>query len=123
MGSVKESQAGIASGINNAVSRTAGLLAIAVLGVIMLQTFSSSFSTRLRDINIPQSERASLYGQRMKLAGLEVPQTLNNDARDQVEAAVATAFVSGLRVIMILAAVLALGSALIAWWRIEDKGR
>src|SRR5215204_730161 len=38
MGAVEERHAGIASGINNAVSRTAGLISIAVLGVVMTGT-------------------------------------------------------------------------------------
>src|SRR5438477_3980334 len=52
MNSVSESRAGIASGINNAVSRTAGLLSIAVLGLIMFHTFNSCLDQRLNQMNV-----------------------------------------------------------------------
>ena len=42
MNSVDETRIGIASGVNNAVARTAGLLAIAVLGIVMLQSFNAA---------------------------------------------------------------------------------
>ncbi len=72
MGSVNESQAGVASGINNAVARAAGLLAVAVLGVVILQVFSSELKQRLSAIDIPETTRSAIYDQRIKLAGLNV---------------------------------------------------
>src|SRR5438105_10306117 len=44
MGSVAENHAGIASGVNNAVARTAGLIAIAVLGIVMLHVFNHALA-------------------------------------------------------------------------------
>ena len=40
MGAAGEARAGIASGVNNAVARIAGLLGVAVLGVVLFATFS-----------------------------------------------------------------------------------
>src|SRR3569832_1862403 len=51
MSAVGEEQAGVGSGINNAVSRTAGLLAIAVFGVMMLNGFSLGLSSRISQIS------------------------------------------------------------------------
>src|ERR1700736_1328849 len=39
MNSVSQNRAGVASGVNNAVARTAGLVAIAVFGIVMLHVF------------------------------------------------------------------------------------
>src|SRR5437588_1246288 len=63
MNSVKENRAGIASGINNAVSRTAGLLAIAVLGLIMFHTFNTCLDRQLNQIAIPTEVRQTIDDQ------------------------------------------------------------
>src|SRR5947209_3666121 len=73
MNSVKESHAGIASGVNNAVSRTAGLLAIAVLGLIMFPTFNHCLDQRLNQMAVPFEIRKAVNSQRIKLAAAEIP--------------------------------------------------
>jgi EmrB/QacA subfamily drug resistance transporter len=47
LNSVEERHAGVASGVNNAVARVAGLLAIAALGAVISAQFSSSLDGRL----------------------------------------------------------------------------
>ncbi len=121
MGSVSEEQAGIASGINNTVSRTAGLLAIAIFGILMLQTFSNALVHRLNEIRVDVGVRRSLYEQRVKLAGIELPATIDVEMREQVEQAIAGSFISGFRLIMFSAAALALGGALTSWLMIDAK--
>ena len=59
LNSVEERHAGIASGINNAVSRVAGLLAIAVLGALIAGQFGSTIDDRLAGKQLsPQARRA-----------------------------------------------------------------
>ena len=82
MGSVSSEQAGTASGINNAVSRAAGLIAIAVFGVVMLYSFGQSLSLRLTAIGVNEEVRRSIEDQSMRLGGLEVPQNLDTDRFD-----------------------------------------
>src|SRR4029079_7751682 len=60
MSAVGEEQAGAGSGINNAVSRTAGLLAIAVFGVLMLHAFSLGLASRIGEIPMNEQLRHSL---------------------------------------------------------------
>jgi hypothetical protein len=114
MNSVKQSHAGIASGINNAVSRTAGLLAVAVLGVIMFQTFNACLDQRLYPINVPQQVRDELGAERIKLAAMQVPAGLNDDTKLAIKQAIDECFISGFRRVTLIGAALAFGSSLIA---------
>jgi len=115
MNSVKESHAGIASGVNNAVSRTAGLLAIAVLGLVMFQAFNRCLDRRLDQMAVSAEIRQALNGQRIRLAAAEIPSGVNEDMRVALKQAVDECFVAGFRRIMLMGAVLALASSLIAW--------
>src|SRR5207247_10561629 len=45
MSSLGEARAGIASGVNNAVARVAGLLAVAALGTVLFASFSHYLAT------------------------------------------------------------------------------
>jgi EmrB/QacA subfamily drug resistance transporter len=121
MNSVRENQAGIASGINNAVSRTAGLLAVAVFGVVMLHVFNNNLDRRLAMIELSQEVRHSLDEQKAKLAGIEPPANLRTETRAAIKQAVVDSFVSGFRVVMLVSAGLALASGLSAWVMIEGK--
>jgi EmrB/QacA subfamily drug resistance transporter len=121
MNSVPEEQAGIASGVNNAVSRVAGVLAIAVLGIVMLGTFDSHLMSRLDSIPISDTARQELASQRIKLAAIEVPQDLDVALREEIRQAVRESFIAGFRLVMRIAAGLALGSAATAWLMIRDN--
>jgi hypothetical protein len=123
MSSVPQSQAGVASGINNAVSRTAGLLAIAVLGVVMLQVFSHELKQRLAAINLSNQARTAIYEQRIKLGGIDVDgAVLTTPDQEAIKQAIKESFVSGFRTIMLIAAAMALASTFSTWLLIE-KGR
>lgn len=122
MSAVGEEQAGAASGINNAVSRTAGLLAIAVFGVVMLHAFSYQLGNRLNEVQVDEQLKHSIYEQRVKLAALEVPANTDAASREQIKTVVADSFVFGFRVIMFTAAGLALASGASSWFFIRKSG-
>src|SRR6266404_2895742 len=74
MTSVPQNRAGIASGVNNAVARAAGLIAIAVLGIVMLHVFNHALDKRVAQSNLPISVARSLQMQRTKLAAVAIPE-------------------------------------------------
>jgi len=119
MNAVDESRAGIASGVNNAVSRTAGLFSVAVFGIIMLQIFAHRFEESLRKIPLPPGAIGFLSAQRFNLGGVTIPADLDPALRAAVRQAVDKSFVCGFRELMILSAGLALLSAVAAAFMIR----
>jgi EmrB/QacA subfamily drug resistance transporter len=115
MGAVGPERAGVASGINNAVSRTASLLSIAVFGLVAYERFSRSLMKRLDALGLPPEVRQVLAEERKKLAGASVPASLPEDLRRGVRAAIDSSFVDAFRVVMMLAAGLAVASSITAF--------
>jgi type IV secretory pathway VirB6-like protein len=107
MGAVAESHAGIASGVNNAVSRVAGLLSVAVFGVVLASTFNARLTERMDGMKLPASERAKVDAQRSRLAGAKVDDP-------EMRRTVDEAFVAGYRVVLLMAAGLAVLSGVSA---------
>jgi EmrB/QacA subfamily drug resistance transporter len=121
MNAVNQSHAGIASGVNNAVSRTAGLLAVAVFGLIMFHAFSSCLDQRLNVIPIPVDVRQALNAERLKLAAAEIPESINEETRVAIKEAIDECFVFGFRRVMLVGAALALGGSVLAWLMIRGR--
>ncbi len=111
MSSVAQNRVGIASGINNAVARTAGLIAIAVLGILMLHVFKSGLDQRLSNWKLPESASRSLQAQSIKLAAMAVSGDQDPGTRQVIRRAIDESFVSGFRIVMAIGAALAIASA------------
>jgi EmrB/QacA subfamily drug resistance transporter len=111
MNSVVQNRVGIASGVNNAVARSAGLIAIAALGIVMLQVFNHALDRRLAEWNLPASVSRSLQVERTKLADIALPSDQDPATRQLIRRVVDESFVSGFRVVMIIGTALALAGA------------
>jgi MFS family permease len=112
-------QPGVASGVNNAVSRVAGLLGIALLGIVMLQAFNGELDHRLAPIEIAPEARKAIDAQRDRLAGIELPENLDAAKRAALSEAIDQSFVVGFRLVMAVSFALTLLSTLTAWMIIE----
>jgi predicted MFS family arabinose efflux permease len=119
LGAVEQRHSGIASGVNTAVSRSAGLLAIAALGVLMLGLFGRGLDRRLAGIDLPPAAKQAMVEKRERLAAMEIPAGIGEAARAQARAAVEGAFIDGFRGVMLAAAGLAMLAALSGWWWIR----
>jgi EmrB/QacA subfamily drug resistance transporter len=115
MNSVSEERVGTASGINNAVSRVASVLAIAVLGIVMVKAFGSRLNYSLAHVLLPPGVLQELQANETKLAGLQIPSGVSPSLRAAISASVREAFVFGFRVVMLICAGLSLGSTSVAW--------
>jgi EmrB/QacA subfamily drug resistance transporter len=123
MGAVDEHYAGTASGINNAVSRTAGLLAIAVLGVVMIFTFNAGLDRQKNSGDIPAEIKSYLNEQKNKLGDIDVSNLPDEQSKTIAVKAVKESFVSGFRLVAFICAALAWGAALCSLIFIGKKSR
>jgi EmrB/QacA subfamily drug resistance transporter len=121
MNSVPEHLAGVASGINNAVSRTAGLLSIAVLGIMMFHGFNIALDRNLTRLPVSAESRALISEQRARLGAIDIPPSSDSESRIALRLAVGESFVAGFRLVTLGSATLALASSLCAWLLIKRQ--
>jgi EmrB/QacA subfamily drug resistance transporter len=115
MNAVARDHAGIASGINNAVASAAGLLAIAILGLVMSSAFNTNLDRQLAEANVATEVVHQIDQQKVKVTAISIPENVDAKTRATIRHAIETAFVDGFQRVMLLAALLALLSALSAW--------
>jgi EmrB/QacA subfamily drug resistance transporter len=121
MNAVPEKRAGLASGVNNAVSRIGGLLGVALLGIIIVHSFNGELDRRLARVDLAPEIRRFIDEQRVRLAGVELPSGIDERARVALKQALNESFVFGFRRVMLTAVGLALMSAFVASTVIEKK--
>jgi len=122
LNSVAGRHSGLASGVNNAVSRSAGLLAIPLLGIFVFLTFSAALEARTASLDLSPQARQQLEADKVDLGAAEIPEGVGGETAASVKRAVAESFVAGFRVAMVAAAILAVASAAASALIIEGKG-
>jgi len=119
MGAVDSKFAGTASGINNAVSRVAALVSIAVLGALMLAVSSRALDRRVAVLDVPAETRGTLANRHDAFAPVELPDATSEETAGAVRRASAEAFVAGFRVVILTSAALAVLASVCAFALVE----
>ena len=94
MGTVGNDDLGVASGINNAVARVAGLLAIAIFGLFVSATFIHDFNAQLAALHLAPSVTQQLQAQQGRLVGIVIPNSVQGATRDAVKHAIDQSFLN-----------------------------
>ena len=101
MQSLPAAEAGVASGVNNAVSRIAALLTVAVFGLVLTAGFNRSLDGAIEQMVLSSANREALARERAKLAGAEIEDP-------ELRRALDVAFVVGFHEVLWISAVLAM---------------
>lgn len=122
MNSIEGTHAGVASGVNNAVSRVAGLIAIAVFGVVVAHVFESRVTVRLAHVTMSSEMRSALSRELPKMAGasLDAVATPTSEARREIRQAIDASFGDAFRDAMLGASALAVFAAMIGFAMVES---
>ncbi|HEY5618791.1 MAG TPA: hypothetical protein VIK60_12685 [Vicinamibacterales bacterium] len=96
------------------MSRAAGLLALAVMGVLVLAVFNRELDRRLASSQVRPAVVEQLVQQGVNLAATRPPASATPEEARELRTAINESFVAGFRLAMLTAAGLAVGSALVA---------
>jgi EmrB/QacA subfamily drug resistance transporter len=114
MSSVSDRHAGTASGINNATSRIAAVLAVAVLGSVALFHFGAEVRLRAEPLGLAAAVTADLQTEAARLGEASVPTRVTSEQRQEVDMVLRGAFVDTYRLMMLLCMALAAISAVLS---------
>lgn len=121
MGSVPSHESGVASGVNNAVTRTAQSLAVAILGAVALFSFTGALTGRTAQLGLPPAAQQELRQNAGKLGSVPVPAGIEATQATGITEAVRLAFVDMFRLVAGIGVVLCVLSAVAAFILVEDK--
>src|SRR5207245_11051002 len=102
--SVDRDHIGAASGINNAVARVAGVLAIAVLGIVMVNAFSYRLNRQLASLSLTVNVLHDIKADEITLAGLHLPVGVADSTSAALRDSIGEAVVFGFWLVIVICA-------------------
>jgi EmrB/QacA subfamily drug resistance transporter len=104
MSSVPPTQTGIASAVNNAISRLAALLAVSVLALVLAHGFVATLKAQLAHSTLPLPTQQLMWANRARLHDIPLPATLTPEQREQAAWLLDQSFLAGFRSVMLVCA-------------------
>jgi len=114
MSAVSDDRVGIGSGVNNAVARIAGLLAVALFNVVAAALFMPALAHGLAHVHAPPAMTQAMWAQRLRMSAAQVPAHVSGELAQLLRGAVVSAFLLAFRAAMLLGAAMAAASAVVA---------
>ncbi len=121
MNCVDESKSGIASGINNSVTRISGTFMNAVLGAVAILLFTNYSMKEMEALPLSQEQSSELLMESTKLGEARAPTTYNGELQAQVNSIFQSGFIATYKWVGLLSSALAFVSAGIAFFMVEEK--
>ena len=123
LAAVEDRRAGIASGVNNAIARIAGLLAIAVIGAFVASAFGSSVDERLAGTRLSADARAAVAEAKKRSLATEPADRLRGAERARVRDALAESSTTAFHVGLGIGGFLMIAGGVVALAAIENPRR
>ena len=120
MGSVTDHLSGTASGVNNAVSRIAGVFANAIFGALAILFFSGALQRQLKPLQFSASNNQAIMMQAVNMGNARVPKNISAGERPKVETAYRNSFIFAYSTVLKIAAMLAFSGGLTAFVFIKN---
>ncbi len=115
--------AGIASAVNNAVARIAGLLATAALGVAVSASFASALDSHLAGVQLSGAGHSAVAVAKHLSLGVPDTASLNGEEAQRIQAAAQAASVSAFHLAMGVAAVMLIAGGMAGAIGIRNPAR
>ncbi|HSD62323.1 MAG TPA: MFS transporter [Ignavibacteriaceae bacterium] len=120
MASVPSHNTGIASGINNTMARIAGLIAIALLGMVIILSFKNNLEEFADKQNIPPEIKTALIDSSNKLGETRPPAHLDIQQKEKISSDIKYSFVGAFNLIVLISVILSILSSVTAFFTVEN---
>lgn len=111
---------GVSSGVNNAATRLAQMLAVALFGAVLASGFHDALGSRLDAASVPPPLRDQLVASSRDLGAIQVPAALPADVQAAARLAIRLALIDASRTLMYICAVLSMVAAVITLALIKE---